>query len=233
MTEQRFEELVNLYLDREITPEQLKELRTELAQDPDLHAAFIEQLRLEIASRKALFSETRRSLMQQHNRADSTEEPNTSITFGFLRWCTLCTCILLVGMHWMHSTQSPFSLQRWNLFESIHADDPPLQALSIADIVHARDSIIDPVFQKVNLVEVSPANVSLPDVSIIEKRNLVSLRNIVADAEHPLARPLEIYPFYGNIRQEIPRPTRSTEDFDTVYSRPSRTRDYYFYSAGH
>jgi hypothetical protein len=54
MTEEQFTELVNLYLDREISPEQLKSLKAELEVDPDRREAFAERRRLHRAMEIAL-----------------------------------------------------------------------------------------------------------------------------------------------------------------------------------
>lgn len=240
MTEQRFEELVNLYLDREISADQLRELKAELAQDPDLHTAFVEQVRLESASRKALFSATRRTLAQRLNGGNADQEPQETdslFTFGFIRWCALCTCILLAGVHWIDSTHPQFSLTGLQLFEPLDADGPASHYFSIADIVEARDNFTSQVFQPIHPSELSVASVNLPDSNTIEGQEAIKARNIVAaNAEHTLARPLEIYPFYGNVRQAIPANTPSSYDLEqaTVH-RPissSSVGRYHFYSAG-
>lgn len=54
MTETKFTELVNLYLDKEISQKELSELKAELARDPKRKAEFAERCRLHQAMRIAL-----------------------------------------------------------------------------------------------------------------------------------------------------------------------------------
>lgn len=61
MTDERFTELVNLYFDQEISAENLKQLKSEIAACPDRKRAFTERCRLHKAMRVALNPEDPRS----------------------------------------------------------------------------------------------------------------------------------------------------------------------------
>lgn len=61
MTDERFTELVNLYFDKEISADQLEELKSELAARPDRKRAFTERCRLDKAMRLALKPQRSRS----------------------------------------------------------------------------------------------------------------------------------------------------------------------------
>jgi len=61
MTEEKFTELVNLYLDKEISGEDLERMKAEILANPDRERAFVERCRLHRAMRLALEPDVRAS----------------------------------------------------------------------------------------------------------------------------------------------------------------------------
>ncbi len=78
MTEEKFTELVNLYLDKEISAEDRELLQSELAADPQREAAFNERVRLHRATRMALSPESRRRRSPQGQRKSSGQRSRRS-----------------------------------------------------------------------------------------------------------------------------------------------------------
>lgn len=69
MTEEKFTELINLYLDKEISQKELTDLKAELARDSNRKAEFSERCRLHQAMRMALNPEsTKRSRSRHRSR---------------------------------------------------------------------------------------------------------------------------------------------------------------------
>lgn len=92
MTEETFIELVDLYLDREITKEDLLRLKAELAVNADLRQLFLERSRLHKAMQMALNPQMRRKA-QRAQRAQKAPAAGRSRASGFgqtpfggLRW---------------------------------------------------------------------------------------------------------------------------------------------------
>ncbi|PXA05742.1 hypothetical protein DDZ13_02410 [Coraliomargarita sinensis] len=69
MTDDRFTELVNLYFDKEISAQDLKRLKAEIAASPDRKRAFTERCRLDKAMRMALKPSGRRSRRRSGSRS--------------------------------------------------------------------------------------------------------------------------------------------------------------------
>ncbi|MFO8027806.1 MAG: hypothetical protein R6U56_09100 [Opitutales bacterium] len=69
MTDEKFTELVNLYFDKEISAEDLEELKSEIAARPDRKRAFAERCRLHKAMRMALKPKRARSGRRSSTRS--------------------------------------------------------------------------------------------------------------------------------------------------------------------
>lgn len=222
MTEERFEELTNLYFDKEITRQQLGELRAELENDPDRKSAFLERIRFEQASRKALYSKTRRSLLRSLSATTQHPPAATAESFGLLRWSLLAACLCIIALQWLRLAPANDFLADFDPLTGggVHADAKPIQSLSVAEVVEIRGLILQIAATEIEGIEVAI------DAVVANRREPSELGAITADDQpspqvselirvaeqqpRRLNRPLEIYPFHGNIRQDLPQPPAAT-----------------------
>jgi hypothetical protein len=220
MTEERFEELTHLYFDEEITPQQLGELKAELKEDPDRKAAFLERMRFEKASRKALYSRTRTQLEHTLRTSSPSQASTNRSPFGLFRWAVLATCLCIVAFQWLRLNPPPDLLAGFDeLPEGTHAAVDALPPLSVAEIVEIRGLIIQ--FTSIEMEDINGPITAVvanrqdkPTIGTLSSEDQLSpqIDDIVSVAEQQprrINRPLEVYPFHGNIREDFPQPTSS------------------------
>lgn len=171
MTEERFEELTNLYFDREITIEQLGELKAELACDPDRKAAFLDRMRIEQASRRALYMQTCQDLKKRLASRTPNAQNAPSRSPGMLHWALLAVCLCAVGLQWLRLGSAERLLERIDPpMDSVFAEAVDgLRTLTEADSIEAHAMIMEVISTEIEDINVAIDSVvancgPLPDI---------------------------------------------------------------------
>lgn len=86
MTDEKFTELVNLFLDEEISPQELRELERELASSPERKAHFTERLCLHRATQMALAPQRQRPARPTRERWWLASGLAAGMVLGLMMW---------------------------------------------------------------------------------------------------------------------------------------------------